>query len=152
MNRSNITFSSFLCISLCAMLVLLAGCAGKDKADSSAEWITQMRSKVSIVVEDPDRAEQIIGVFSGVEADLQKWGAYKGEYFMEMEALNADYDATPEEFRDLIGSYNVERSQIKRKMLDARLKIKGLSTRDEWQVLTTLDKTLFQQVLGESSH
>ena len=105
---------------------------------------------ISMEIKDPERAAQIMEVLAKVDADLNNWSRYQTEHQQDFLKLNANYDVTKEEFRTFITTFNSNRLQMKEGLIQARFKIKGLCTEDEWEEISDLEKTLFQQWRSEN--
>lgn len=144
--------TAFLVVFLGTILLLLAGCSGKSKVESTSDWLAQMKKSVSDTVKDPHRTHQITHELEQVEIKMDAWNTYLVEHKSELRKLNANYDSTPEDFRAFIDSYNSKRHSLKKQLLAARFKIKELSTEDEWDDIAELEKSLFLQWWTDSSN
>lgn len=151
MNRVQTKLTVMSVFILCISLALLLGCSKKAKIESTSDWLTQMRQSINMEVKDPERAAQIMEVLATVDTDLNNWNSYQTEYQQNFLKLNANYDVSREEFRTFIATYNSNRHQMKESLIEARFKIKGFCTEDEWEKISELEKTLFQQWWSENN-
>ena len=139
-------------LGLVAVLAL-AGCsshhhygmAGEEKGD--AYWQKGQQDMASLIdrtVKDQAKAEQIKSAVNDIVAELKASREQARAGHRRLYELNANYEATPEEFSKILGEANNQRMQSSTKILSLRFKMKELMTVEEW-------KTLSDQMLAYSS-
>lgn len=138
-----------LMLSLLATTLTLAGCArhhgmmGSEHRDAALErGTTEMKGLVEQTVKDPEKAKQVQAILQDIVAEVKKSGQQTRAYHKQLYALNATYDAKPEQFTKILDDLNNSRMQTGTKILGMRYKMKGLLTAQEWKDLTeAMDKT-----------
>ena len=131
-----------LILALVAITVGMAGCVrpygmGSGYREAALErGIAEMNELVSQTVKDPEKAKQIQAIFTGVITEAQQSLKQSREYHQKLFALNASYDATPEQFGKILDDLNNARMASAAKILGMRFKIKSMLTAQEWKELT----------------
>ena len=139
-------------LGLVAVLAL-AGCsshhhygmAGEGKED--AYWQRGQQDMASLIdrtVKDQAKAEQVKSAVNDIVAELKASREQARAGHRRLYELNANYEATPEEFTKILDDANNQRMQSSTKILSLRFKMKELMTVEEW-------KTLSDQMLAYSS-
>jgi alpha-glucuronidase len=139
-------------LGLVAVLAL-AGCsshhhygmAGEGKED--AYWQRGQQDMASLIdrtVKDQGKATQVKSAVNDIVAELKASREQARAGHRRLYELNANYEATPEEFTKILDDANNQRMQSSTKILSLRFKMKELMTVEEW-------KTLSDQMLAYSS-
>lgn len=125
--------AGLFCVLVSLFVLLTDGCAHQQTA--SHQKPVDMKSLVKKEIPDPERADQILALLEQLDADLatQRQAILASQ--QELKKLNADYDATPEQFMKLIDSARESRERSRQKIIDTYFRIKALTTRGEWEAL-----------------
>ena len=133
--------SKSICMLL-SLLLLLAGCSGKEKMKTADDWLVEMRKVVHAEVSEPQRATAIIAELETLVTTLTQWQKSQVQFTAEFKALNANYDASRQEFQHLIEGNNSNRQQHEKRLWETRIRIRELSSEDEWQTISSLGREL----------
>jgi len=108
-----------IALALVAAFVVAMGCAGRKDVtamDKSDQAFIDLRNQVRLVITDTDRQARIVELISALQADIEQLGvSYSGRQ-TRIRELNANYDATREDFVALIEERN-------REVAEARLRV-----------------------------
>ena len=98
--------------------------------------ITEMSDLVDQTVKDPEKAKQVKGILQEIVAEAKQSYKQNRDFHSQLYALNANYNATPEQFTKVLDDLNNARMKTASKILGLRFKIKDLLTAQEWTDLT----------------
>ena len=127
---------------LLSLMLLLAGCSGQEKMKTADDWLVEMRKVVHAEVSEPQRATAIIAELETLVTTLTQWQKSQVQFTAEFKALNANYDASRQEFQHLIEGNNSNRQQHEKRLWETRIRIRELSSEDEWQTISSLGREL----------
>lgn len=138
-------------------VVTLAGCGGHHGAqrDGSAaveRGTKQMNEMIDQSVKDPDKAARVKALAKEIVDEAMQSYNHRREAHRKLYALNADYNAPPEEFTKILDDINNDHMRSATKILGLRFKIKEQLTPEEWQGLTERMKKYGDRYAGESMH
>ena len=134
-----------LSVLLCAAVLslVLTGCSsphyGRGHGTGEAYWDKAKSDIASLVkkhVADPEKAKAANDVAEEIVAELKKSREQNRQYHRRLYELNAQYDATPEEFTKILDEANNTRMQSASRILGLRFKLKSLLTAQEWNALS----------------
>lgn len=136
-------------LSLAGLLVL-SGCSSyrhhhgmMEGGKGDAYWQKgqqDMEGLIDRIVKDQDKAKQVKGIVGEIVTELKAAREQERAYHRQLYALNASYEATPEEFTKILDEASNQRMRRSTKILGLRFKMKELMTADEWKALS--DKML----------
>src|SRR5712692_5143840 len=139
--------AKMLMLALVATTLVVGGCArhhgygtGSGYREAALErGLAETNELVDRTVKDPEKAKQIVqDIVNEVKQSFKK----TGDYHQKLYALNANYEAAPEQFIKLLDEQNNERMASATRILGLRFKLKALLTAQEWKDLTdAMDKT-----------
>lgn len=129
-----------------AALVIVLGCASGSKpidpaavqarvAASEARYRELARSTIA----DADRAGTFVGLLDEREALIADQAEAVREYARALKALNADYDATRNDFEQVVLAYNAKRRLAHSRFVDLMTRMKAATTEDEWKKLSKFE-------------
>jgi predicted KAP-like P-loop ATPase len=95
-----------------------------------------MKGLVEQTVKDPEKARQVQTTLEEIVAEVKRSTQQTRGFHEQLYALNADYQAKPEQFTKVLDDLNNSRMQSATKILGMRFKIKGMLTAQEWKDLT----------------
>jgi len=128
-----------------ALGLMVSGCGrhhgigsyGPGGAGSAAErGAKEMASLIDRTVKDPEKAKQAKQIVEQIVAEVGQSFKQSREYHERLYALNANYQATPEEFTKILDDLNNQRMRSASMILALRFKMKDLLTPEEWKALT----------------
>jgi hypothetical protein len=91
---------------------------------------------VKDAVKDKSRYEQIADVTKQADEDLKAFHKEVDDVWAkELKTLQADYDASKDDFRSFVSRADQSRTAIQRELLDVRFKVTKLMTEDEWNAM-----------------
>jgi Glu-tRNA(Gln) amidotransferase subunit E-like FAD-binding protein len=134
---------------LCVVVIAMgpAGCArpygmGSAYREAALErGVGEMNELVSQTVKDPEKAKQVQAILKDIVAEAQQSFKQSREHHQKLFALNASYEATPEQFGKILDDLNNARMASAARILGMRFKIKSLLTAQEWKELAqAMDK------------
>ena len=116
--------------------IFIIGCAGK-KPQSAEEKVqansVELRKTLKDTVKDTGRLQQMLAISDRAAADLEADAADVAELLKEQDRLNADYNASREEFRQLGDRLEAMRKKSRSTFMKAHHAIAQLATDDEWK-------------------
>ena len=123
-------------LSLILFLILLLsfGCSKKHTKGDPYMGETALSEQKSLIeknISDPVKQEQLLKKVTDFEMMLKQARHYKN-----MKALTADYNATQEDFENLIGNFNIEYETLLNNLVSRRMEMKGLVTPEEWKTIS----------------
>jgi seryl-tRNA synthetase len=130
--------------SLTGVLVL-GGCSGSHhhrgmmEGKSDTYWKKGQQDMAALIdrtVKDQGKAQQVKAVVDEIVTELKAGRAQERAYHRQLYTLNANYQATPEEFTKILDDGNNQRMRTAAKVLGLRFKMKELMTADEWKALS----------------
>lgn len=131
-------------------MVSLSGCMGGYSHGHGAKYreaalergLHETNELLARVVKDQEKAKQAQAVVADIVAEVKHSYQANQTYHQKLYALNAKYDATPEEFTPILDELNHARMGSASKILGLRFKLKSLMTAQEWAEFTSeMDKT-----------
>ncbi len=126
-------------------MALLIGCSSYHHHgmmgghNSDAYWQKgqqDLEGLISKTVQDPQRAKQVNVLVGEIVKELKTSREQERNYHRQLYTLNANYDATPEEFSKILNDANIQRMQSSASVLSLRFKMKSLMTPEEWKTLS----------------
>jgi hypothetical protein len=119
--------------------------ASKEPAPHMGEeWLDGITTAIQDNVHDPSRAGKMLEIVKEIAVDLREIDEIVKKYYADIDALNADYHSTPDDFRKLTEEFNTKTQVFRSKFLDNRFKLKDLATPEEWKKITDQDKYLME--------
>jgi len=71
-------------------------------------------------------------------------------YAKEVRRMNADYDASRENFQHLFTKFGSDRKTVQQQLMATHFKIKSLTTDKEWQAFADIEGEVVSSVLQKS--
>ena len=126
---------------LCALLALLIlpGCSHEPKPSAlvSAKGVfDELRAAVLREIKDPERANQVTVLVDQLEQLMIDAAEARKEHAHRMRSLNANYDATEEDFRALFTGFNVKQKIRQDWLLVIDERAREITTDREWKALS----------------
>jgi hypothetical protein len=126
-------------ILLLGMILFLTACAAKTKVqegDAAKNLQDKWTKEVSRVINDPVRAEKVIGL--GVQYEKKARALFSGleKLGLELKDVNRNYDSTREDYDRALVKFNERRDEALRQYLDSLFAMRQQTTTEEWKTLT----------------
>src|SRR5881396_2017942 len=138
-----------LTLALVATTLVVSGCArphgygaGSGYREAALErGLAETNEQVDRAVKDPEKAKQAKAIVQDIVNEVKQSFKKTSDYHQKLYALNANYEATPEQFMKILDEQNNERMDSATRILGLRFKLKALLTAQEWKDLTdAMDK------------
>ena len=129
-------------VAFVAGMLFIAGCGhgsyhhgggmGGDGADRGKE----IMAAVEKAVPDPDKAKRVQQALKEIMEEAKQSYQQNREFHRKLYELNANYNATPEEFTKILDDLNNNRMRTGARILATRFRIKEMLTAEEWKSFT----------------
>lgn len=134
---------------------LLLACSSNDpasRADDQATAFADLRAAIAETIADENRQADVLNIVGALEADVDELRALLVRRREKVRALNADYDATREEFLELSRQMEARIQASKRRAVERQQALGSAMTAEEWdslaKVQTRAMKAIAQSVQG----
>ena len=136
-------------LALVTTTLVVCGCArhhgygtGSSYREAALErGLAETDELVDRTVKDPEKAKQAKAIVQDIVNEVKQSFKNASDYHQKLYALNANYEAAPEQFVKLLDEQNNERMASAIRILGLRFKLKALLTAQEWKDLTdAMDK------------
>jgi hypothetical protein len=130
---------------------MLAACGGKDAVAPESvenEAFEDMRAAIEVVVEDPDRQKEVLSLAQEYHKELIRLREAVQVRRTELRRLNADYDATREQFHEFIEKNDAEIREAREWATNSRKAFVQATTQEEWDALTKADSKAMKKMVG----
>lgn len=135
-----------LAMSLALATLATVGCAthpgmrynggGEPGASALGRGLQEMTALIEKTVQDPEKAKQAQGIVEEIVAEVKQSSQQNQQVRQQLYKLNANYEATPEEFTKILDDLNNNRMKTATKILGLRFKMKAMLTAQEWKALS----------------
>ena len=135
---------------LVTLMIMGAGCAGKDKpspTDVEGQAFNDLRAEIRAVISDTDRAGQAIEITNDLEASFDTLRERLAERSARVKALNADYDALKEDYIALFNDIQKDMEKNQQHISQLHRKLIGVTTAEEWAALKKLKNATLDAAL-----
>jgi Spy/CpxP family protein refolding chaperone len=113
------------------------GSHGRGDMDYAGErGAKEMAALIDKTVQDLEKAKHVQAIVGDIMAEVKQTYRQDRQYHRKLYELNADYNATPEEFTKILDEMNNNRMRSATKILGMRFKMKELLTTQEWKALS----------------
>ena len=110
---------------------------GHGKGGYAVERATQeVAALIDKTVKDPNTAGSVKGVLDEIIAEVKRSREGDRQFHKQLYTMNANYEATPEEFLKILDGMNVRRMKSASNILGLRFKMKSMMSAEEWKALT----------------
>lgn len=128
------------------VLAIVLGCAsGSKPVDPAAVQAkveaseAEFRDLANDTIEDRDRAATFIRLLDERDALIADHAGAVRRYAETMKALNADYDASRDDFERVARQYNSDRRLSQSRFVDLMSRMKAATTDKEWKKLSKFE-------------
>ena len=138
------------CLLLSLWILISLGCAHRQKPSiATYPWFSSLRENVVMTIQDTDRARDLVILIDDFEQVVMLATATGEGYRDELEALNADYDSTREDFMALREKINTNNLAVNLEVAGFRRAMKIILTPEEWEKIIAKQKTLFKMAVHQ---
>lgn len=119
---------------LIVLMVPVVGCAGKDDVsavDNEKQAFEDLRNEIRQVIDDPAREAEAISLVDSLVTDLASLRTSVAERMQQVRRLNANYDATRDEFEALLNAASQQIQENRRRSGASHLAFLATVTPDE---------------------
>ena len=125
------------------LLLLSAGCGhhgmrhhggGGDYA--MERGAAEMKDLIDRTVQDPEKAKRVQGIMEEIVTEVKQLSQQNRELHRRLYELNANYEATPEQFTKILDEMNNTRMRVSMRILGKRFQMKELLSPQEWKALS----------------
>jgi hypothetical protein len=113
-------------------LIDCASMSGKESAVPTADWFHSLRDSVLDNVKDNERARKAIALINQADQAVLNYVSEAEENAQRLRELNADYDATREDFAAVFANLDASNRSIKKLLLGLRSDLVAVVEPDEW--------------------
>lgn len=96
----------------------------------------EMATLIEQSVQDPERAKKAKAIVAELIEEIKASTQHQRESHRKLYELNANYDATPEDFTKILDEGNNQRMRSAAMILGLRFRLKETLKPDEWKALT----------------
>jgi len=142
-------------ILLAGVASMIAGCTSTPRNEVAAKAVASYESKIREIVTDPARAATLTALVDQADAQRSAAEAEAEAFAADFQRLNADYDATEDQFTALMTKHRGQRRQFAEALLALRDKMVAGTTPQEWEALSKVREksldTIFKAELPDDS-
>lgn len=133
-------------LSAFLLILLMAGCAHNPPAPQPPGLEALVHEKIA----DPVRAEKVLVLMRQTAAGISALKETNERVQQEIVKLNADYNATPEQFSKQQAYAGEARRRLRQEILEAYFQIKALTTPQEWEWLSGSDRESLKEFIKKT--
>jgi cysteinyl-tRNA synthetase len=137
--------------SVCLVLFLLvAGCSHKPKpsaTESAESAFDELRAAVRSEIKDPEKATQGTALVDQLERLVIEANKDRKAHDEKIRSLNANYDATEEEFQTAFSGFNARQKDRQDRVLAINQRAKDLTTEEEWKAIAKVREEMLKKAL-----
>ena len=134
MTKSKVMIFGF-CLAAAVGWIGCATAPAPSSVESAQQAVDKLRVQVRSSVHDTNRAAQVIGCLNQLESLMLEARADRQAHENELRKLNANYDATVDEFAAAFASFNAKKSQRQSRVLDIHQRLRSQLDDAEWKDL-----------------
>jgi hypothetical protein len=145
MNKRVSLVSAFL-----VLVLLIGGCSHKPKPsamEAARGAFDDLRAAVRSEIKDPDRAAQGTDLVDQLERLTIEANKDHKAHDKKIRSLNANYDATEEEFQAAFLAFDARQKDRQERMLEINQQAKDLTTAEEWKALAKVHEEMLKKAL-----
>lgn len=119
--------------------MLHSGCSHQPKppaVESAKGAFDELRVAVRKKISEPSRAQEVVGLVDQLEQAMVDASKARKVHESRLRSLNANYDATEQDFKDVFREFNSEKSRRLEHILTIDQRARTLTTEREWTALS----------------
>jgi len=146
--RSHSVFSIMLVAVVFA--VFTGSCSKSKKGDGgdpgppATPWVDDIRSRISENIDDPKKSSEMFALVDSLEQMLEEFDVDVQNYYRQILEVNADYNATREDFERVRSRFETRRKAARREAMALRFQLKNLATKEEWKRLSDKKESIIE--------
>jgi len=132
------------------LLILLTGCSHQPKTSDlvpAKRAFDELRTAVLREIKDPDRAARGVSLVDQLEQLMVEANDDQKAHVESILSLNANYDATEEDFRAILREFNAKRIDRQERIIDINQQAKDLTTEAEWKAIAKVQEKIVRKTL-----
>jgi cysteinyl-tRNA synthetase len=142
-----------ICSACLVLLVFVAGCSHKPKPsamETARGAFDELRAAVKSEIKDPEKAAQGTHLIDQLESLVKEANSDRKAHDDKIESLNANYDATEQEFQAAFSAFNARQKDRQDRVLEINQRAKDLTTEEEWKALSKVREEMLRKALEAS--
>jgi hypothetical protein len=131
-------------------MMLLSGCSHQPKpsaVNSAKGAFDELRAAVRSEIKDPEKAAQGSDLVDQLERLTTEANNDRKAHDDRIWSLNANYDATEEEFQAAFRGFNAKQKDRRDRVLEINQRAKDLTTEKEWKALAKVHEEMLKKAL-----
>jgi chromosome segregation ATPase len=126
--------------------VLIQGCATPERSPSEqiADRLAALQDAVTVYVPDARRKQRLHPAIDGFAEEFRSLSATEGDFHQQLRLLNANPDATREQFSNLAARYEADRETHRERVTSFHYSMVSFTTADEWRSLARYEAALLE--------
>lgn len=144
MRRTEAAIGSIVLVVIASMMICACTRDRLSQEDQSALATQAMRDEISSVVMDVERRQILLAAVDRYDGELRTFQRTVLEFQTLLHALNADPEASRDQFSDLIARYEVERTAARARLVQVHQDLLGRTTDDEWRSIAKREVKLLR--------
>jgi len=115
---------------------------------SGAEWVEELQKRIEKYIEDPEKQRQLIELVDQEVKIFEEMTKETDRFLKKLISVDKNYNATPEDFKNVLSEFNEIRNRLRNQSLDDRFKMKALCSVEEWKEISGISakKSLLEQL------
>jgi membrane-bound lytic murein transglycosylase len=137
---------------LFCLTILLSGCSHQPKpsaVDTAKAVFDERRAAVRSEIKDPAKAAQGSELVDQLERLVKEASNDRKAHDDRIRSLNANYDATEEEFQAAFREFNVRQKDRQDRLLEINQRAKDITTAEEWKALAKVHEEMLKRGFEE---
>lgn len=116
------------------VLFLIAGCGGTppDADEVERQAFDDLREEVRLTIDDADREGAVLTIVDQLQVDFVNVRRLAEQRRESLRAVNSNYDATREQFEELLAEFGQQREEGHARFQESRKAFRGATTPEEW--------------------
>ena len=137
---------TYTILAIALVLVMGPGCGKKSESTygPGAEWVDDMRERISKNIEDQDKSIKLLEQVDRIEAVLIDLDHTLRGYYKRLNQLDENYHSTREDFQKEIDSFNDYRHKSVIELINITIEMKIIAGRADWEKVSDMDETLYE--------
>lgn len=119
-----------------------------SREDQQAAAFADLRAAVTETVTDDDRQNEVLTIINSLATDVDELRELLVRRRTELRKLNADYDATREEFLEFANQMESRIQNGRRQALQQHLRLAAAMTADEWAAIEKAQTRAMRSIAG----
>ena len=116
------------------LLFLIAGCGGTppDADEVERQAFDDLREEIRLTIDDADREGAVLTIVDQLQVDFVNVRRLAEQRRESLRALNSNYDATREQFEEMLAEFGQQREEGHARFQESRKAFRDATTPEEW--------------------